>query len=131
MAWPAIWHGDWVRALRNAIEDASGKPWQTALFDTPIFSEYQLYGVFVEEAMEPTELQVRRTPLHAGLWQRSDVAAFLRQPVAYVDSLAGKPLTLVVQSNLNIPVHEYERAVGTLLSDPRNNAGCGKHSAGG
>jgi hypothetical protein len=116
MAFPNIWYGDWVRALRAAIEMSSGKPWQQALFDTPTFSEYLLYGVFVEETLRPAEMQVRRRPFHVGIWNQADLAAFLQEPVGYLRARGNHPLALVVQSNLNMPVGAYEGAVEQLIA---------------
>ena len=45
------WSRETVKAMRQLIETSTGRDWQVALCRTPSFSEYQLYGIFVREAL--------------------------------------------------------------------------------
>ncbi|WP_460772543.1 DUF6492 family protein [Microbacterium sp. GXF7504] len=48
---PIMWRASVVRAMTKRITQVAGRPWWVALARTQQFSEYTLYGVFVEEVM--------------------------------------------------------------------------------
>jgi hypothetical protein len=116
MAYPAVFYGDWVLQLRARLEQVHGKPWQQVLREAETLSEYLLYGVFVEEILQPANMQLRRVPSHVGVWNAPDVALFARDPVGFVRSAPADPITLVVQSTLGLPAPEYQRAIEALLA---------------
>jgi len=118
MACPAIWYPEWVLALQRQLELVSGTDWRRALFDARTFSEYLLYGVFVEEILKPADLRVRLERFHAGVWSVEDFRDLLaRRPSP--SGLGSGPLTLVVQSNLGIPTTEYLRIAEEYFADGR------------
>lgn len=116
MAYPAIWYPEWVLALQRRLELGSGKDWRRTLFEARTFSEYLLYGVFVEELLKPANLRVRLERFHAGVWNLGD----FRDLLARQHSPRGRdvlPLTMVVQSNLGIPATEYLRIAEEYFAD--------------
>ena len=64
MSSPTVWYTDWADKLKAHLQQVSGMNWQRALFLAQEFSEYTLYGLFVEEVLKPDGLQVRTRPLH-------------------------------------------------------------------
>jgi hypothetical protein len=116
MACPAIWHTDWLRQMQQHIETIKGKPWQQALLEADFsISEYTLYGVFIDEVLKPAKLVVRDQPFDLIAWDRPSFDAL------QADILAGRPLpadrlTLCIQSNIHIPVTEYEDTLRALLN---------------
>ena len=125
MAFPAIWYGDWVLQLRDELERRQGKPWQQVLYDAGFFSEYLLYGVYLDEVLRPAGLEQRTVPLHVGVWDREGFDQFMRSPRLVLDSYPaeGAPLTLVVQSNIGMDPRTYADAVEAALLSPAAVAG--------
>lgn len=119
MAYPAIWHTDWLQQMQRHIETIKGKPWQQALLEVDFsISEYTLYGVFIDEVLKPAQLVVRDQPFDLIAWDRPSFDAL------QADILQGRPLpadrlTLCIQSNINIPVAEYEDTLRALLKSRR------------
>lgn len=116
MAYPAVFYGEWVRQLRARLELVHSKPWQRVLREAETLSEYLLYGVFVEEILQPAALQVRRTPFHVGVWSPDDASRLASDPVGYVRGAPNAPMSMVFQSNLGLAVEEYREAVESLLA---------------
>ncbi len=124
MAYPAIWYMDWVRQLRDELERQHRKPWQQVLYDSGFFSEYLLYGVYLDEVLQPPDLEQRKAPLHVGIWDRDGFDRFMRSPRQILDSYpAGKaPLTLVVQSNIGMGPKSYANTIEAALLTPPTDA---------
>jgi hypothetical protein len=120
MACPAIWYPDWVRGVQVRLEAVHGMAWQRALFEAKTISEYQIYGIFVEEILRPTNLSVRLQPFHHGVWDAKDFEDFLQGKLPSEGPQRDKPLTIVVQSNLGISLHNYIAVAERYL---RSNSG--------
>lgn len=130
MAYPAIWYTDWVQQLRDELERRHGKPWQQVLYDSGFFSEYLLYGVYLDEVLIPPGLEQRKAPLHVGVWDREGFDRFMRSPRQILDSYpAGKaPLTLVVQSNIGMAPQSYANTIEAALLNPPADADGPRHA---
>lgn len=117
MAYPAIWYMDWVRALRNELVQRHQKPWQKVLYDAGFFSEYLLYGVYLDEIVRPEGLFERLAPFHVGVWDRAGFDRLLQNPQSLVAAYPAHqaPLSLVVQSNLGLDPSAYAEAIKTSL----------------
>lgn len=111
---PAVWYPDWIEALHNHIELTSNTDWQTALFRAGHISEFTIYGAFVEEVLKPANLQLTTTPYHSGAW---DLAALnnLKTGNPDVADATHHGLVLVVQSNIGIPLSEYEEILRKII----------------
>lgn len=119
MAYPTIWYMDWVTQLRAHIEAKHHQPWQRALFEADVFSEYSLYGVYVDEVVRPPGL-VHKRRFHHVVWDLRSYEAFMRQD--FIPPIAGtsdEPLTLVIQSNLGISPAAYRAHVEELWHGAR------------
>lgn len=114
MAYPAIMYPDWVAALLKHIESVHGRPWQDVLRGTETFSEYSLYGIFVEEVLAPRDLVRRDQPFNLILWDQTSFADFFRAPQSALDRNPER-ICVVAQSNLGIPTRTYHQAVEDLL----------------
>ena len=119
MGYPAIWYADWLTAMQQHIERLKGKTWQKALLevDFPI-SEYTLYGVFIEEVLKPHLLTLRDHPFNLIAWDRTSFDA-LKATVMSDQALPSQKIALCLQSNLHIPVSEYEDMLSAILSRPQ------------
>lgn len=115
MGFPAIWHTDWLEKMQHHIEQLKGKPWQAALLevDFPI-SEYTLYGVFIDEVLKPAQLTIRDQPFNLIAWDRPSFET-LRSDILHGHPLPADRLTLCIQSNINIPIQEYDDMLRALL----------------
>ncbi len=119
MACPAIWYPDWLTALHQHLEQLHHKPWQRVLFEAGLISEYSIYGVFVEEVLKPADLRVATREYHRGVWSVDDLPRLLSGHFLDDEEAVDRPLTMVVQSNLSIPVHEYLAAAERYMVTDR------------
>lgn len=53
ICWPCAWSPELVRRMLRRIEEVTGKPWQLALGCCLHLSEMILYGVYVDEVLDP------------------------------------------------------------------------------
>lgn len=51
ICWPMAWDPKVVRSMLHRVEEATGKPWQSAIASQLHFSEGILYGVYVDEVL--------------------------------------------------------------------------------
>ena len=122
MATPAIWHPDWLSQMQQHIENLKGRPWQKALLAADFnISEYTLYGVFVDEVLKPDNLTVRNHSFDLIAWDRASFDT-IRSDVLNNRSLPADKLTLCIQSNLNIPVSDYEDMLQAILNQAKRVA---------
>jgi hypothetical protein len=114
MAYPAIWHVEWVKRLQEYLLATHKMGWQRALFEAKLLSEYTLYGLFVEEVLRPNALVIRSAPFHHIVF---DAKSFrdLKDDPRVLANVRRDRLTLVVQSNLGIPVADYQEILDVVL----------------
>lgn len=116
MGYPAIWYPDWLSRMQQHIESISGKPWQQALLTVNFnISEYTLYGIYLEEILRPPGLSIRSKPYNLIAWDRPSFEA-LKLRILKGHSLPPECFTLCLQSNVQIPVVEYQDMLATLLT---------------
>ena len=99
------WKRDAVFDLRERIEQATGRRWYRALCNTLHFSEYILYGLFVEQCIDGEghfrdELEWCHSSWHHGRLQEEDVPPFL-------DQVEPQHVAVHIQSNLGIDPDRY------------------------
>lgn len=118
---PAVWYADWIRALQDHIAKVAGKDWQRALFEARHLSEFTIYGAFVEDVLRPKSLNIIDQPLHSGAWEKSALEDLRRQ---FADpSQPFKPgLAMVIQSNIGIPVRQYEDILEAIVGKPNDGS---------
>ncbi len=114
MSSPSIWYADWVAGLKARLERVAGLRWQQALFRAQEFSEYTLYGVFVEEALKPDALSIRTQPFHQIVHDR-DSFQQLQRAMLEPEGLRSGALSLVVQSNIGMPVQDYQEILEAII----------------
>ncbi len=115
MSSPTIWYPDWVRGLRQHLEDIHGKPWQRVLYEAPTLSEYSLYGVYMEEYLRPANLVPRTRPYHFTVWDESSYQQFLALSQEELDNQKSDFLCVVIQSNLKNTASDYEHVLRLIL----------------
>lgn len=119
MATPAIWHPNWLSQMQRHIENLKGKPWQMALLAADFnISEYTLYGVFVDEVLKPDNLTVRDHSFDLIAWDRASFDT-IRSDVLNNRSLPAEKFSLCIQSNLNIPISDYEDMLQAILNQAK------------
>ena len=107
MGYPTIWYVDWITKLRSYIERTNGQDWQRVLFDAEVFSEYSLYGIYVEEILKPDNLICKKR-FHHVVWDMHSYEAFMGDTA--IPSPHESPegaICILVQSNLGIPPAAY------------------------
>lgn len=109
MSWPFFFYKSWGESLLKYIEDKHQKPWQRVLFEAEWFSEYSIYGIYVEEILKPADIRLSTSPIYQGIWSQQDFENFIAGNMALDPSV----VCIVVQSNLSISPEEY----GNRLDD--------------
>ncbi|MBW1793716.1 MAG: hypothetical protein JRJ38_04705 [Deltaproteobacteria bacterium] len=107
MAWPCIWYPDWVKELTKYLGAIHGKFWQRVLYDAGTISEYNLYGVFVEEVLRPKNLRIRKESFHHIIWDEKSYNEMFSRPL----KIDNDKICLVIQSNLSVSVDTYKKYV--------------------
>lgn len=117
MSCPAVLYSDWLLRLREYLEAQHEKPWQRVLKESGVFSEYSLYGIFVEEIEKPADLSTLDRNFSYIVWDRSSAQRLLSGKL-FDRSLApfGEKLAVVFQSNLGINSEEYEEVLRSQWS---------------
>ena len=104
-----------VRAMREQIERTTGRAWYKALARTLHFSEYILYGVYVEHVrgMEETRYWGDADDLCLASWHHdlSDPAG----QETFLTSLTPRQVAVLIQSNLDLPQEEADRLVAEVI----------------
>lgn len=114
MSSPAIIQKTWLRELARYLESTYHQPWQETLLREPRFSEYSIYGIFVEEILRPKDLIVQTSPLFMIIWDKESFADFIESPERFVSSHPER-LCLVVQSNLSIEANSYTTHISKIF----------------
>jgi hypothetical protein len=116
MGYPAIWYSDWVQQMHSYLERISGKHWQHALFDAGHISEYTLYGIYLDEVLQPKGLTIRDKRFNIMAWDR-DSFVQLKTAMLRPEFQADEHISLVIQSNVGIPTAEYEDMLKHILAN--------------
>lgn len=114
IGWPGMWYPDWMTELQRFLAARHKCSWQTVLYRAVTFSEYCIYGVFVEEILKPSNLRVRTHPMHRLVWDRQSYETFMEERGTMTESNDG-PICVIVQSNLGIAPSEYAHIVERVL----------------
>lgn len=110
---PIYWLRSCVVQLRERIERAAQRPWQDALLDSQEFSEYTLYGMYVENTPEEKNRH-RLTPNWRTRIKYSFVPQSTDTVVQYLSRLEQDVYGIAVHRSCGIPVNEYRPVVETL-----------------
>lgn len=105
------WRTGHVRALLADIERLSGKPWKQALLGTLDFSEFILYGTYVEHRLAGRGHFWDPKPLTLSSWYHP-----VRRPEdlpAFLSALEPHHVGIHIQSNLRFLVAEYRHLLAT------------------
>ena len=111
MSWPVVYYKDWGKLLLEYIQKKHEHSWQNVLYDANIFSEYSIYGIYIDEILKPNDLNVIEKSFYKGIWSRNDFNQF----IAGKFNLDQNTFCIVVQSNLSIPVESYKKYFQSFL----------------
>ena len=102
---------DSVRRMCTHIESQTGRPWMTTLLRALDFSEYIVYGAYVEHVDESRgHFMDASQPCHSSWFFDVEDEVSLR---SFLATKTPEQVALLVQSNLGIPVEQ----VRALLDD--------------
>jgi hypothetical protein len=127
---PAVLAREGVQALRRHLEHRSGQPWRRHLLRRLPWTEYSLYGTFLEGAGRWDELHVdggeealygNGVWIH-GQWREWDPAAFFGSPDA-------PPFTVVQSATRIAPEEVWERVAPCLMAPARGESAVTSRSA--
>jgi hypothetical protein len=109
------WDRDLVIAALRQIEEATGRPWLTAVGRNVHFSEFILYGVFVDEIARPDASAVTDDPLCQFYWDT--VPLTVDAGVKRLGSIKPADVAVMISAKSNTPV-PVRRAVLAKLTTP-------------
>jgi hypothetical protein len=108
-----VWQASTVRAMCEHIASVSGRDWRAVLGRDVIFSEYTLYGLYVDRVaglsgFDPTSVHLCRTK-----WEKEEAQPF--EIDAFVADMPEETVAVAFQSFLNLDHHRlrhvFDRAV--------------------
>lgn len=101
------WNRSTLLAMYRKIEETTGKDWKKVMCNTLDFSEYILYGVFVESVKGITEsnhYQDEEEICHCSWHHTIDSAESLE---SFMSEIKPTQSSILIQSNLNIDTSKY------------------------
>ncbi len=124
------WRRDVVRKLHARLEQVGGRDWRRVLCATPHFSEYVLYGLFVEEVLGsegihfPEEQELCHCSYCYPFTDASGIDGFFA-------GVRDHQVAVLVQSNLGIPAAAYARKLEALQERLAGERGAGLEAGHG
>jgi hypothetical protein len=114
------WRRENVQAMCDRIEQNSGKSWQETLAGTLAFSEYVLYGTFVDQVLgESAQHFYDWSPLCHEYWEDKKMSD--QQLEAFFDSIQPENIAVMISSKAGIDPHRYAHHI-QLHRDPTTTA---------
>jgi hypothetical protein len=101
-----VWEPDAVRAMLARVEQVTGLQWMDAITAQRTFSEWTLYGVFAEEAMEYPENDLTDSSLCLSYWGDyigDNPSLTLEGALEFVSHLAADDVAVLIQSKTRTP----------------------------
>ncbi len=111
MSWPVIWYKDYIVQLQEYLSEIHNQHWQNSLFEAGVISEYNLYGIYIEEILKPKNLDIIEKSLFIGIWDKEDFEKFISNDFSVDKDI----FCMVVQSNLGVSVNEYKKQISNFL----------------
>ncbi|KAA3626249.1 MAG: hypothetical protein DWQ08_08425 [Proteobacteria bacterium] len=112
----AVWVRDHAVALCRHIEDTMGEPWLDCLSRIEQFSEYTIYGVFVDQILNGSNRHIRdmRGLCHS-YWPSETPDD--RQLHAFLDKIDPRQIALMVTARAGVDPDRYRHVVDSI-DDP-------------
>jgi hypothetical protein len=111
MAWdPAV-----VRAVQHRVEQITGRPWVDAVGGTLSFSEWTLYGTFVDDVLAPGARPpaTDRSGCHS-YWDTSPLTG--AAAARFVESTAESDLAAMISAKSGTPLDERRRIMAEITT---------------
>lgn len=133
-----VWDPKILRALLARIEYVTHRHWMDAVTNQRTFSEWTLYGVFVDECIEDASMNVTESSLCHSYWDRAPLTA--SRAAEFVASIGCDDVAILIQSksrtsltirraalsSIVASITETDRVATAgpdLLADPRSGSG--------
>lgn len=121
MGSPFIFNREWLISLLMHLQTIYDNNWKEVLYENQHYSEYTLYGVYVDEYLGPKNLKYHE-PYQEGVWLREEFRStgeLIQLIGSRIDDARSKgKLAVVIQSHLGHSVSTYEDAVLKKLNLP-------------
>ena len=102
------WHRPTVIAMQNYLSKLHGKPWHEAIGSRVMFSEYQLYCLFVNHILEDSPFIYRDDTVYAkGLWSKQE--AKQTNIAEFISELAPEQVAVCIQSLVGLDIKVLEK----------------------
>ena len=116
-----VWDPRVVRALVARVERVTGRHWMDAIVAQPTFSEWTLYGVFVEELMTEAANSATESSLCHSYW---DPAPLTTQRAAeFMARMPSDDVAVLIQSKSHTPLAVRRAALASLDASRRLERG--------
>lgn len=105
-----IWDRNLVVSLRSRVEDVAGKPWLDVVGSKVHFSEYILYGVYVDEVLgPPSNSNCSDSTLCHSYWDPQPMGD--SQLVSFAATTRSEDVAVMISAKSNTPFDVRRRAV--------------------
>lgn len=112
-----VWRRSIVRRMIGRIEEVGGADWRKILARTPDFSEYTLYGLFVESlGIEAAgHFAAEESQVHA-IWVVEEEPSCPEEEAAFVEALRPQHFACLVQSTMTMDLATRRSLIDRLIA---------------
>ncbi len=112
-----VWRRSIVRRMIARIEEVGGADWRKILARTPDFSEYTLYGLFVESlGIEAAgHFAAAKSQVHA-IWVVEDEPTCPQEETAFVEALQPHHIACLIQSTMTMDFETRRSLIDRLIA---------------
>ena len=109
-----LWETSVVQALLRRVEAVARRPWQDVVGAQLHFSEWTLYGLFVDEVLRPEDgPRTERDRCH-NYWEPTPLTS--EAATAFVEGLPDDDLAIMISAKSRTPLDVRRQALGRLRS---------------
>lgn len=110
---PNIWDRSAILAMRDRIQEVTGRPWLLAMAAQPHFSECTLYGVFVDEVLgERSNVAPVQSVRCHGYWKRSPLS--LDAAHQFLRAMPAEDVAVMISAKSRTPLSVRRAAMSGL-----------------
>ncbi len=112
-----VWRRSIVRRMIARIEEVGNADWRKILARTPDFSEYTLYGIFVESLglKAAGHYAAEKSPVHA-IWVVEEEPTCPEEEAAFVEALQPGRFACLIQSTMTMDLETRRGLIDRLIA---------------
>jgi hypothetical protein len=119
IAWPCAWDPAICRDLLERVTSATGTAWSSAVGGTLRFSEMILYGVFVDQVVDPDARRIDRTPAMLAVRHDAETPLEPTELRALLATLRDEHVAVMVSAKSGTALDDRRAVLDGFVAPPR------------